>query len=257
MTRILTYLLFVILLPLAFSCKLYTQNRMFQTEREYVVDSIRQMVEKAERRYVIQVNDYITVKVFTNGGERIIDPDLELIKPMQVKKEEPNYLVRENGFVKLPMVGDVYLEGYSLFQADSLLQTKFAEFYTNPYVLTTLANRRVIVLGPLGGKVIPMENPNMNMIEVIALYGGITNDAKAYNLRLIRGDLKNPHVQIIDLSTIEGMKKANLQMLPNDIIYIEPVRKVLTESVRDIAPLIGVLSNLITLVLVITTIATR
>ncbi|HEY8402003.1 MAG TPA: polysaccharide biosynthesis/export family protein [Cytophagaceae bacterium] len=258
MNKILNYLLLLCLAPLAFSCKLYTQNRMFRTHQEYVVDSIQRLVENAEKRYVIQKDDYLQLKVYTNGGERVIDPDLELVKPIQQgQRLEHQYLVRENGYVKLPMVGDVYLEGYSLYQADSLLQIKYEAFYNTPFVVTTLVNRRVVVLGPMGGKVVPLENPNMNVIEAIAIYGGITYEGKAYNIKLIRGDLKNPDVQIIDLSTIEGMRKANLRLLPNDIIYIEPGRRILSESVRDIAPVIGLLTNLVTLILVITSLTSK
>jgi polysaccharide export outer membrane protein len=65
---------------------------------------------------------------------------------------------------------------------------------------------------------------------------------------LIRGDLNNPEVHLIDLSTIEGMAKANLKIEANDIIYIEPVRKVLVESISDISPVIGLFSSVISIV---------
>ena len=58
-------------------------------------------------------------------------------------------------------------------------------------------------------------------------------------------------VQIINLATIDGMQKANLGVLPNDIIYIEPIRRIFTESVRDIAPAIGIVTNVVTLFIVI------
>jgi polysaccharide export outer membrane protein len=93
----------------------------------------------------------------------------------------------------------------------------------------------------------------MNLIEVIALSGGVQNNERASNIRLIRGDLNNPEVHIIDLSTIEGMTKANLHVQPNDIIYIEPVRRVLTESLQEVTPFIGLISSVITIVVLITT----
>jgi len=56
---------------------------------------------------------------------------------------------------------------------------------------------------------------------VIASAGGLPAQAKAYRIRVLRGDLNNPTVFDIDLSTVEGMKKANLTMMGNDVIYIE------------------------------------
>jgi polysaccharide export outer membrane protein len=229
---------------------------MFRTEHEYVVDTLR--IVQAEKNYSIQKNDYISLQVYSNSGERIIDPDFELSKAKDQKAQEPiRYLVKVDGKVDLPMIGNTYLAGFTLYQADSILSVAYTKFYKNPYVVTRLLSKRVIVFGPspattsayagvaVTGKVIPLENENMNLVEVLALFGGIGDHAKAYNIKLIRGDLKNPDVSIIDLSTIEGMRKANLAIHPNDIIYIEPTRKYLIESLRDIAPIMSLISSLL------------
>jgi polysaccharide export outer membrane protein len=109
----------------------------------------------------------------------------------------------------------------------------------------------VTVLGALGGQVIPIENENTTLLEILAAAGGLNQRSKGSNIRLIRGPLDDPAVQIIDLSTIEGLKKASLQVLPNDVVYVEPVRRVFNETVRDAAPIIGVVTNVVTLLLVI------
>ena len=55
-------------------------------------------------------------------------------------------------------------------------------------------------------------------------------------------------MQQIDLSTLDGMRRANLQVEPNDIIYVEPVRRPLLDALVDAAPIL----NLSSLVLTIT-----
>jgi len=255
MYKLFKYILLVLFGMLAFSCR--NHNRMFQTDKPLVVDSIQKEIVKAEENYIIRKNDYISVTVYTNGGEKLIDPNAELSKQKNstsTSKDQPEkYLVRDNGYVRLPMVGDVKLDGYTVIKADSILGIAYSKFYEAPFVVTRLLNKRVIVLGPSpsAGKVIPLENENMNIIEIIALYGGIQDNGKAYNIRLIRGNLKNPNVQIIDLSTITGMQKASLDVQPNDIIYIEPVRKLFVESFRDIYPIFSVLVSLTSLLLYI------
>jgi polysaccharide export outer membrane protein len=91
---------------------------------------------------------------------------------------------------------------------------------------------------------VALTNDNMNLIEVLAEVGGIPQTGKAHNIRLIRGDLSNPSVQVIDLTTIDGMRKASLQVEPNDIIYVEPLRRVFIEAFADVAPIIGTIANL-------------
>jgi polysaccharide export outer membrane protein len=231
---------------------------MFQTE-DGSLPALSAEVNAIEKNYVIQPNDFLQVEVYTNSGERLIDPDFQLIKELGLnqnmnQRPTPRYLVQTNGQVRLPMIGSVELAGLTLQQSDSLLQLAYSEFYKDPYVLTRYDNKRVIVLGATGGQVIPILNEQTNMLEVLALAGGIATRGKASNIRLIRGDLSNPQVQVIDLSTIEGMQTASLNVQSGDIIYVEPIRRVLPETIRDIGPLVGVLSNIITLVVVIITV---
>ena len=241
----------------ASSCSIYKQDIMLRTKN--LDPSLLHMeVAEAERNYTIQVNDRIEVEVYTNKGERIIDPDFELMKELrsgggqvQNNRIKPQYLIQVNGKAKLPMIGEVSLQGYTLNQADSLLAEAYGEFYKESFVITRFVNKRVVVLGATGGMVVPLENQNMTVLEVLALAGGIAGKGKAYNIRHIRGDPDNPQIQLIDLSTIEGMQQASLKVLPGDIIYVEPVRRVLPETIRDITPVIGLVTNAVTLLIVI------
>ena len=127
----------------------------------------------------------------------------------------------------------------------------YSTYYENPFVNLQVVNRRVVVLGALGGQVIPLSYEDMTVIEVLALSGGLDNFSKANNIRLIRGDLDDPQVQVMDLSTIQGMREAQLLVQPNDIIYVEPIRRVVTESVRDVAPVVALLTSMITLLVLV------
>ena len=259
MTKHFSYwlIIFGILTSLFSSCRLYKQDIMLQTG---ALDpaAIQRETSAAERNYTIQVNDLLELDVYTNKGERIIDPDFELLKELragggqaQNSRVNPRYLVQENGMVRLPMVGEINLKGYTLHQADSVLAKAFNEFYKETFIITRYVNKRVVVLGATGGQVIPLLNENMNLLEVLALSGGIAGRGKAHNIRLIRGDLDHPQVQLIDLSTIEGMRKASLRIEPGDIVYVEPVRRVLPETIRDVTPVIGLVANALTLLIVI------
>lgn len=237
------------------SCQTYRQNILFTTKGEFAAESAHARVVEVEGSYLIKPYDYLQIEVFTNKGERIVDPNFELLEDkmrnQSVGRPAPNYLVQADSMVMLPIIGEVKLAGLTLPQADSLLVGFYGEYYKEPFVITKYTNKRVIVLGATGGQVIPLTNENMSVIEVIALSGGLPNDAKGHNIRLIRGDLKHPVVQVIDLTTIEGLRKAELKVQSGDIIYIEPVRKIVSESVRDIAPLLSVITSMVTLLVLI------
>ena len=251
---------------------------------------LRIAVNRAARNYVIQPNDYLDVRVYTNRGERILDPNGELqfgqagsVAPTLARGSVTTpsagggagggmvggaggagaggsgvaFLVQANGTVTLPRLeGPVRVSGLSLLQADSALQRSYSVYYKDAFVMTRVTNNRVFVLGAPGGRVITLENDNMNLLEVLALAGGIDGGGgggggiyrfggRADNIRILRGSLKNPQVQEIDLTTIEGMRRGNLQMEPNDVIYIDPVRRPVQETLTDAAPIIGIIGTVL------------
>jgi polysaccharide export outer membrane protein len=95
------------------------------------------------------------------------------------------------------------------------------------------------------GTVVTLKNENTTLIEALALAGGITETGKAYKIKLIRGDSRNPQVQLIDLSTIEGMKQSNMLLQANDIIYVEPVPRISNAILSQITPIVGILTSML------------
>lgn len=228
---------------------------MFKTDFPIVPAGLAVSVSQAEKNYVIQKNDYLEVSLYSNKGERLINLNIENAgsgtnQSGVQQTQGARFLVQENGFVKLPMVGMVRLEGLTLYKADSLLESAFTAFYEEPFVNTRFANKRVIVLSTGNGQVIPLTNENMSLIEVLALVGGINENSRVSNIRLIRGDLKNPEVRIINLSTIEGMRQADLKIEPNDIVYIEPARRIFRETLAEVTPVFSLLTSVLTLILI-------
>ena len=212
---------------------------------------VKQLVELAERNYVIQKNDYLQLEVYTNKGERLIDPDLELTKELNNQnlnaKPIPNYLVDIKGVAKFPMVGEIKVEGLTIRLAEEVLQKTYESYYKDSFVILKYTNKRVIVLGAPGGQVIPLINENVHLVEVLALAKGIDNLAKAQNVRVLRGD----HVLVADLSTIDGYLKNNILIEHGDIVYVEPIRRPVSEAFRDFLPVLTVLTSLTTLIVVI------
>jgi len=230
------------------SCKSYQANILFEVEEE-AMEELSSVLVEVHEHYVVSPDDKLQVEVYTNRGEELLDP----INALQDDRNDyqstpPIYQVQPDGLIELPIIGQVELAGLTISEVNKLLEQRYGEFYKDPYVLTRFMNKRVIVLGATGGKVVPLDNEGMNLLEVLALAGGINNDAKGHNVRLIRGDLSNPQVQVIDLTTIEGMTRANLQVQPNDIVYVEPVRRPFTEGLKDVVPILSLLTSVLALV---------
>ncbi|HCW06155.1 MAG TPA: polysaccharide export protein EpsE [Cytophagales bacterium] len=217
---------------------------MFRSTEGVQPEILKKETDVAEKNYVIQRNDYLKLDIYSNNGERLIDPNPDMSgasvksssnnnaqQPGQTGQtnDQASYFVDTNGIVKLPMIGEIKLEGLNLRQAEEVVQKEYAKFFKEPFVKISYANKRVIVLGAPGGQVIPLTNQNVSVAEVLALAKGIDNFAKAQNIKLIRGT----HVYQIDFSTIKGFKEGNLIVEPGDIVYVEPIRRPFSEALRD------------------------
>ncbi|HZY78532.1 MAG TPA: polysaccharide biosynthesis/export family protein [Cyclobacteriaceae bacterium] len=244
--------LMLFLAVVACSCSSYRQNVMFKVPDDFVSKQAAQ-ASAATKNYVIQVNDNLKLDVYSNKGERIIDPNGELINDNatvaqnQATRVQPTYLVTIDGTVKFPMIEPVAVAGMTIREAEAKLQAEYNKYYKECYVILTFSNKRVIVLGSPGGQVIPLMNENVSVVEVLAMAKGIGNDGKAHNIRLIRGE----DVHLLDFSTIEGLKKGNMTVQPGDIVYVEPIRRPFSEAARDLAPILSLTLSLATLVVLV------
>jgi len=251
-------LFFFVFLLFASSCQVYKQDILLQIPKKDR-DLMGQAVFDAERNYQIQANDWLKINLYTNEGEQLIDPNYlspnqstSLTQQSMQLRDRFQYLVQFDGKVKLPMVGTVTLEGMTIQEAEIYLQQKYDAFYKGSFIKLQYLNKRVVVLGAQN-MVVPLENENMTILEVIALSGGIMFGNKAQNIRLVRGDLSDPQVFEIDLSTVQGMRMSALSVNPGDIIYIEPWRRPWLETLRDISPVLGITSSVSTLVFLLIT----
>jgi polysaccharide export outer membrane protein len=224
---------------------------MFKSTEGVEPQRVEKEVNSVEKNYKIQKNDFLRLEVYSNQGERLIDPNPELSQKngvtQQPEKNEPTYLVDLKGVVRFPMVGEINLENLTLRQAEEILQKEYAKFFKEPFVLLSYANKRVVLLGAVGGQVIPLTNENMDLLEVLALAKGLTNDSKAQNIKLIRGET----VIEIDLSTIQGFREGNVRVESGDVIYVEPIRRPFSEALRDYSGALTLLVSLTTLIVLI------
>lgn len=233
-----------------FSCN-YRSGQMVRTAKDYDFDAIPASISE---NYQILGNDWIEFQLYANDGTSLIDMTAltQSNERIGVNSVNNQYLVASDGVVKLPIIGGIELKGKTIREAQNLLQEKYAQYYVKPFVLLKVLNRRVTIFvgGSSTGKVIPLQNENITIIEGLALAGGLDKYSKADKIKLIRGDLKDPQVFLFDFSSIEGMKDAGFVLQPNDIIYVDHRINILTEWVREVSPIIGFIASTITLVLV-------
>jgi polysaccharide export outer membrane protein len=199
------------------------------------------------KEYKISPNDLIEFSLYSNEGFKLVD--LTSLNTNNTGYRFENslvYLIETDGFCKLPILGRTKLSGLTIKEVEVLMEDKYSSYYIKPYVIVRVQNKRVIVFPGSAGdaKVIPLKNTNTTLIEAIALAGGIADDGKARQVKLIRENADKHDVYLIDLSRIEGIQKATMVVQANDIIYIEPRRKISSKIVQELAPIVSILTSL-------------
>ncbi len=233
---------------ISFSCSSYKKGILFKTDE---TTELQEQLVSSEKSYLIREGDYLMVNVFSGNGEILVDPDGLLRREMEAgeTRKEIEYRVVD-GAVRLPMAGEIPVAGKTVDEANQIFQDAYNVYYDSTYVITTLTSRRFVVIGPSGGEVIPLPYENINLIEGLAMSAQLTPEINGTNIRLIRGDLKNPDIYIIDLSTTAGLTNSVVPLQPGDIIYIEPTRRI-TDQFREITPVLSLFTNLITLTIIL------
>lgn len=217
---------------------------MFSTPKGYVFDSIPDTTTK---QYILQPNDIFYFRLFANDGFKLIDLTAGTggqgkanQMPNQSQENLFQYFVEFDGTTKLPIIGRTKLAGMTMREAELFLKEKYSFSFNDPFVQMSVLNRRVFVFpGEYGqARVIGLTNNNTTLMEALAIAGGLSENGKAQRIKLIRktSDPNNPLVYQFDMSTIEGLRYANMIVQTEDIVYVEPRRKIGSNILKEVMP---------------------
>jgi polysaccharide export outer membrane protein len=242
MKKLLLFLFAVILL--SSGCRLLRPDIMLRTPKDYVYSPVKDSSSIKESK--LTPNDIIEFRLYSNDGFKLIDlTALTGGSAINLSMTALSYLLELDGTVKLPVLGYVKVGGLTLREAETMLEGKYAQYYVKPYILLKVTNKRVIVFPGSGATahVLTLTNNNTTLIEAIALSGGLPEYAKAYKIKVIRGDPQKPTVYLMDLSKIDGVAQANMVVQANDIIYVEPRIRLTSEVLKEVTPILTLLTS--------------
>lgn len=241
--------LFIVLLTFLSSCRVFQPNRMFkQGNYEYF-----QVNQKVLEEYTIQKGDLLSLEVFTREGFELVDV-LKRTSGQNLNIDQTakyQYLVENDGFVEMPLYGRMYVAGYTVNELEDIIEIKSQELFIEPYAILKVTNRRAYIFKGSSAQVVTLNESPTNLLEVIAKSGGLSGESKAFKIKIIRGDLKQPEIITVDLSTIEGLRNAELTIQSNDVIYVEQRFRFATEILTEITPILSLATSLTTIIVLV------
>jgi polysaccharide export outer membrane protein len=156
--------------------------------------------------YVIGASDVVAVTVFK-------EPTLS-----------SSLLVRPDGMISLPLLGDVKASGKTPLQLADEITGKLRKYIQDPNVTITLSqmnSKRVYLIGEVA-KTGPVEmTPGMTLLEAIATAGGLTPYANAKKIYILRRDGgKQQKIPVQYKQALKGDGSLNLTLNPGDTIVV-------------------------------------
>lgn len=247
-----------IVLLLNQSCRAVYPNVMFKN-----IDStqLASTLSRLEEDYKIKIGDELFIKIFTGKGAQLIEPRAPELNASgggaaNMQFNNLTFMVENDGYAELPMLGKRKVEGMSENDLKDILTKEYEKYYQNPYLFIRVENRRAFVFKGSLGQIINLNRTPTNIFEVLAKSGGFDRNYKAHNIKIIRGNLRNPEIFNLDLSTMKGISNAELMVQSNDIIYLEerrrPVYYALSEASTIISLPLAIISSTLSTIFLIT-----
>lgn len=158
-----------------------------------------------------------------------------------------------NGYIELPKIGKIKVEGLTRDAAKDSIRTAYAEYLKDPIVSITFGNFRYTILGEVrapGYYATP--NEKLNVFEAIAQAGDMTQFARKDNVKLIRevnGERKIISLNFNDKSLLNS---PDYYIQRYDVIYVEPERqRFFSDNFSRTTAILGTVTSLTALLIII------
>jgi len=136
-----------------------------------------------------------------------------------------SYLVNDTGYFHFPSIGYIYVKDLTAEEIQLKLENRLKEYLLNPMVIVRLASFRITLLGEFKnpGKY-DVYQSNINLFEAISMGGDMTDFAKRDKIAIIRQTSRGSKIVRVNLNDKRILESDYFYLLPNDIVYAEPIK---------------------------------
>ena len=135
------------------------------------------------------------------------------------------YPVDDSGMINLPVLGKIYVRGFTVDEITVIIQKEVDRFLNGAYVNVQIGGIRYAVLGEVSrpGKFTVLQN-RLTIFEAIAQAGDLNTVANRHEVQIIRQFPQGAQVVKVDLTSRDIIKSPYYFVRPNDIIYVQPLK---------------------------------
>lgn len=223
------------LLILAISALLFTscvpqkKIKYLQSMAESDTVTMRNFTTEKEVSYKVQSGDnlYIQVASMDEQTNQLFGNSQQSGNYLnsEVSVYLQSYTVDENGKIDFPIVDKLHVEDLTVEEIRTKIQSVVDEYLVGATVFVKMVNFNVTILGEVRrpGK-FKVYQDQINIFEAVAMAGDLTDFAERSKVKLVRQTEDGYKVYNIDLTQDNIITSDYYFIMPNDIIYIEPLK---------------------------------
>ena len=137
-----------------------------------------------------------------------------------------SYTVEINGTVFLPMIGNIFVVGFTLEEAGKKIQEMYKGYLNQPAVNVRFVDKVVTVLGEVNDPgVFTFTKREIPIFEALAHDSDMTVYGNRNKIMIIRERDNIIYRHRIDITDPNVLSSEFYNIQPNDIVYVEPLKR--------------------------------
>jgi polysaccharide export outer membrane protein len=248
-----TIILFVCMLIMGSSC---TSHRQLVYLNNVDSASSESFFLKNRPVYKIQTRDIMYIKIYSLNEEmsNLINQTIGSYQQNLFQNETSlfinGYTVSDSGNIEIPVLGRIPVAGKTMDEAISTITQRANHYLKDATVIVKLISFKVSVIGEVNRPgTYNNFNNQLTVLEAVSMAGDITDYGNRRHILVLRPTATGTKTFRLDLTNPKILTSDGFFLLPNDIVYVEPIKN---KSFRLNMPTISLaFSSVSTLILIL------
>lgn len=212
---------------------------------------------KSRPEYRIQTRDILYIKVYSLNEEmsNLINQTIGRTYQQNLFQNETSlfingYTVSDSGYVEIPVLGRIWVENKTVNEAVNGIRSRANQYLKDATVIVKLISFKFSVIGEVNRPgTYNNYNNQLTVLEAISMAGDITDYGNRRKILILRPTETGTRTFRLDLTNSNILTSDGFFLLPNDIVYVEPIQ---SKSFRINTPTFSlILTSITTLILVL------
>jgi len=181
--------------------------------------------------YKLQVGDVLVINIKAPDPKMValFNPVETVGNNIQQNVVFRGYTLDRRGNIRLPYLGEINVLGYTLKEVREKIENGLKLYIKNTdglFVQVKLNGIKFVVTGEVESPgTLNLQQDQVSIIEALANAGEITGTGDKTNILIIRNTVDGLKKYKIDLTSIDVFNSEQYYIKPNDIIYVNPLRR--------------------------------